>query len=342
MTHRAVLRRLACLLFFAVVLALAPGCSSCGKKGASDKPRIVVSIFPIYDLVRRVAGADAEVTLLLQPGHNEHTFDPTPKDIETAAKSKLGVMVGLGLDPWMEKLMKDAAPTAKIIKVGDRVPATLTIKDDPIGADDDDDDHDHDHDAKGDAAAKKDEKKGHDKRGHDDHDHEKGAPDPHVWLDPTNARVIVRAVAEELGKIDSPHALDYRKRGDEIEASLDALDKEAETKTKALKTRGFVTFHGSFSYFAARYKLSVLAVIEPFAGSQPTMEYIQKVLKVIKEKKVPALFSEPQLDARPAKIIADEAKIPLGVLDPVGGGPNTDTYEKMIRYDVAELEKYLK
>jgi zinc transport system substrate-binding protein len=61
----------------------------------------------------------------------------------------------------------------------------------------------------------------------------------------------------------------------------------------------------------------------------------------VKEKKVPALYSEPQLDPRPAKIIADEAKIPLGTLDPVGGGPETDSYEKMIRFDVAQLEKYL-
>ena len=63
----------------------------------------------------------------------------------------------------------------------------------------------------------------------------------------------------------------------------------------------------------------------------------------MKAKKVPALFSEPQLDARPAQILADEGKIPLGVLDPVGGStPDTDSYEKMLRFDMASLEKYLK
>jgi zinc transport system substrate-binding protein len=250
-------------------------------------------------------------------------------------------MVGLGLDPWMEKLMKDAAPTARVVKVGDRVP-TLTIKDDPIGADDDHDDHDDhdhdDHDHDHDHGNKKDDKK--EKK--DEHHHaEKGAQDPHVWLDPTRAQLIVRAVAEELGRVDAAHALDYRKRATEIDASLAALDKEADEKLKKLPRRGFVTFHGSFGYFADRYKLDILAVIEPFPGSQPTGDYVTKVLKVIKDKKVPALFSEPQLDPRPAKVLADEAKIPLGVLDPVGGGSDTDTYEKMIRFDVAQLEKYL-
>lgn len=307
------------IAFLFVLIAVLPGCSKgCGKGGGSERTAVAVSIFPVYDLARRVAGPDADVTLLLPPGRNEHSFDPSPKDIETASKAKLGVMVGLGLDPWMEKLLKDAAPNARVLKVGDRVP-TLTIKDDPIGADE----HEHDH--------------GDD----DDHDHAKGAQDPHVWLDPQRAQLIVRAIAEELGRVDAAHAIAYRERATELDKLLSALDQETEAKTKAFKKRGFVTFHGSFSYFAERYKLNILAVIEPFPGSQPTSDYVQKVLAVVKEKKVPALYSEPQLDARPAKIIADEAKIPLGVLDPVGGGPETDSYEKMIRFDVAQLGKYL-
>ena len=326
------MRRLAPLLLVLLVACL-PGCSKgCGGKGASDRLTVSVSIFPIYDLVKRVAGPDADVSVLLPPGRNEHSFDPTPKDIETAARSKVGVMVGLGLDPWMKKLMKDAAPNAKLLELGDRVP-TLTIKADPIG--------DEEADKAREELEKKNGKKD-EKAGHDEHEHEKGALEPHVWLDPERARLMVRAIAEELGKADSAHALAYRERATAIDKSLETLDKEVETRTKALKIRGFVTFHGSFQYFADRYKLDILAVIEPFPGSQPTGEYIEKVLKVIKQKKVPALFSEPQLDPRPAKVLADEAKIPLGVLDPVGGGPETDDYEKMIRFDVSQLEKHLK
>jgi zinc transport system substrate-binding protein len=311
-------RKIAFVILLALAVSVA-GCRSCQKTGPNERLRVIVSIFPIYDLVRRVAGPDADVTLLLQPGHNEHHFDPTPKDVELAAQAKLGVMVGLGLDPWMEKLLHDAAPTARVLKLGDRVP-TLTIKDDPIGADDhEDEDHDH-----------------------DDHDHEKGAPDPHCWLDPQRAQLMVRAIAEELGKADSAHTLAYRQRATELDKSLVDVDREAEERLKKLSKKGFVTFHGSFGYFAERYKLNILAVIEPFPGSQPTGEYVAKVLAAIKDKKVPALYSEPQLDPRPAKVLADEAKIPLGVLDPVGGGPETDSYEKMIRFDVASLEKYLK
>jgi zinc transport system substrate-binding protein len=324
-------RRLA-LVLLPSLLAVLPGCSKgCGSGGGGGNERlsVTVSIFPVYDLVRRVAGPDADVALLLPPGRNEHSFDPTPKDIEAASRSRVGVMVGLGLDPWMEKLMKDAAPKARVIKVGDRVP-TLTIKDDPIG----DEEADKAREAAQKAGAKKEE--------HDEHEHEKGATDPHVWLDPARVRLIVRAVAEELGKADSAHAIDYRKRATELDTSLADLDKEIETRTKALKTRGFVTFHGSFQYFAERYKLEILAVVEPSPGSPPSRAYGSKVLDIIKAKKVLALFSEPQLDPLPAKVLAEDAKIPLGVLDPVGGGAETDTYEKLIRFDMSALEKHLK
>lgn len=306
-------------LLLASTICLA-SCGSCkGGGGDGGKAKVAVSIFPVYDLVRTIAGPDADVILLLPPGHNEHHFDPTPREVEQIASAKLGVMVGLGLDPWMEKLMKDAAPKARVLKVGERVP-TITIK----------------HEMVGDEEAHKGEKDD------DDDEHQKGAVDPHAWLDPQRAALMSKAIAEELSRADSAHASAYRDRAAALEKSLDALDKEVEGKMKTLPKKQLITFHGSFGYFAQRYGLEVVAVIEPFPGSTPTGDYITKVLKVVNDKKVPALFSEPQLDPRPAKIIADQAKLPLGVLDPVGGQPETDTYEKMIRYDAAQLEKFMK
>jgi zinc transport system substrate-binding protein len=308
-----------------VFLALGTGgCKSCGGQGAAGdrRTKVAVSIFPIYDLTRRIAGPDADVALLLPPGHNEHHFDPTPKEIEEVAAAKVGVMVGLGLDPWMEKLMKDVAPKARVLKVGDRVP-TLTIQDEMIGSE---------------AADKELERLGKEEDNHGG----KGALDPHVWLDPARARLIVKAIAEELSKADAAHAEGYRQRATELDGVLEVLDKEVEAKAKAWTKRDLITFHGSFGYFADRYSLKIVAVIEPFPGSTPTGEYIQEVLKVVSTKKVPALFSEPQLDPRPARTLADAAKVPLGVLDPVGGNPDTDSYEKMIRFDADALDKFLK
>jgi zinc transport system substrate-binding protein len=303
------------LVALAMVLG---GCNSC-HSATGTRTKVAVSIFPIYDLVRRVAGPDADVILVLPPGHTEHSFDPTAKDIEQIASAKLGVLVGLGLDTWMEKLMKDAAPSAPMLKVGEKVP-TLTVKEGAIG------------DEAADKARTTPE---------EDHDHEKGATDPHVWMDPSRARTMVKAIGDQLAAVDAAHAAGYHERATQVDGDLDKLDKELGTRIAAFKTRGFVTFHGSFNYFADHYKLQILGVIEPFPGSSPTGDYIQAVLKVVEERHVPALFSEPQLDARPAKTIADAAKIPLGTLDPVGGTPEVDSYEKLLRFDTDTLAKYL-
>lgn len=296
------------------------GCGGGGSAAADGRLRVVVSIFPLHDLVKRVAGPDADVDLLLPPGQSEHRFDPSPRDVERASRARLGVMVGLGLDPWMEKLLKDAAPSAKVVKVGDRVP-TIPMRE-PLGEDE--------------AAAAQ---GGH---GHDHGHDEAGGPDPHVWLDPQRALLVVQTVGEELAKADAAHAADYRARAAELGASLKVLDAELERRTAALPRKDLVTFHGSFGYFADRYQLRIVAVIEPFPGSQPTGEYVTKVLAVVRSANVPALFREPQLDPRPAKVLADEAKIPLGVLDPVGGGPETGSYEALLRTDMAQLEQFLK
>jgi zinc transport system substrate-binding protein len=317
--RRSVKSRLFALVVVVVSLA-SGGCAGCHRTSAGKGMKVAVSIFPLYDLTRRVAGPDADVILVLPPGHTEHSFDPSPKDVEQVAASKVGVLVGLGLDPWMEKLMKSASPKAELVKVGEKVP-TMKVKEGAVG------------DEAADKARTAPE---------EDHDHEVGATDPHVWMDPARARTMVAAIGDALAKADAAHAAGYHARAQKVEGELDALDKEIAARTAAFKTRGFVTFHGSFNYFAARYNLKILAVIEPFPGSSPTGEYIQEVLKVVQERGVPALYSEPQLDSRPAKTIAEAAKIPLGTLDPVGGTAQTDSYEKLLRFDVDALEKFLK
>jgi zinc transport system substrate-binding protein len=211
--------------------------------------------------------------------------------------------------------MKDAPPSARMLKVGDRVP-TLPTSQDPLGAED------HERAEDGDAREGK------------------GTPDPHVWLDPQRAQLIVRAIAEELGRVDGSHALAYRERATTLDSSLVTLDKEADDRLSAMKRRAFVPFHGSFSYFAERYRLSIPAVVEKTPGTPPTPEHTAKVVLAIKEKNVPAVYAEPQLDPAPAKAIADQAKVPLGTLDAIGGGPNADSFEKMIRFDVAQLEEH--
>ena len=237
-----------------------------GALGCRPKPKgrmtVAASVFPIYDLVRRVAGPDADV-VLLQEG--------SATNAEAAGLARVGVMVGLGLDPWMQKALEAAAPAGKppkILKVGDHVP-TLTTTGKPF----------------------------------DDGTSAAGGStvDPHVWLDPQRASVMTKAIGEELARADATHAAAYRRRADELSDALDSLDKEVETQTSAWKTRGFATREPDYGYFADRYHLHAAPAAPAAPGAVPTV-----------------------------------------TLDAVGGGPDLDSYEKLIRHDVGVLAAALR
>ena len=169
-----------------------------------------------------------------------------------------------------------------------------------------------------------------------------GALDPHFWLDPLRAAKTIPKIVEAFGKLAPAAQKGFETRGGEVKAALEALHKSIETKSKAWTKRSIVTFHGSFGYYADRYDLDIAAVVEPFPGREPTPRYVEDVLAAIRASSAAALFSEPQLDARPARIISEHAGVPLHEIDPVGGGRGVDTYERLLEHDTDVFERALR
>lgn len=323
------------------LLVVSAALLGCGKKGggAGGKPKVVVSIFPIYDLTRRIAGDRAEVHLVLPVGKSEHAYEATPKEIAKLEGANLGIAVGLDMDVWVESLMKSAGG-AKFIRIGDKVP-TIPIDVEPITEEeaahgheepghDDHDDHDHDKpEAKTPAA--------------DEHEHAAiGSPDPHVWMDPDRMLAVVDRIAGELATLDPKSKDVFTRNAEAVKTALRDADAKIAARSKAWTKRTIVTFHGSMQYFAKRYNIRIAAVVEPLAGKEPTPAYIAQVLAAIKRGQASALFTEPQLDRAPGEMIAKEAGIPLGELDPIGGVAGRDSYEALLTWNTDQLEKVLK
>jgi ABC-type Zn uptake system ZnuABC Zn-binding protein ZnuA len=315
------MRSLAMGIALAAVLPLVPAC----KPKETAKPRVAVSIFPLYDIAKRIGGDAADVVLILPPGRSEHGYEPTPKEMAKVADAKLAVLVGLGMDEWAKKIVRGAAsgkaPTE--LELGPLVePRTMTAS------------HVGEEEAEAAAGGKHDE---------DEDEHKPGAKDPHFWLDPVRMQKAAAAIADALAKIvPEAAAAGVRARGDDVKQKLGALHAEIDGKSKAWTKRSIVTFHGSMGYFADRYGLTIAAIIEPFPGREPTAKYLAAVLTAIKSAKPAALFSEPQLDRAPAKVTADQAGLPLYELDPVGGTSGIESYEALIRHDAEVLDKALK
>lgn len=301
------------LILFALVLT-----ATCGKKAGSGKPKVAVSIFPLYDVTRRIAGDRLDVMLVLPPGKSEHGYDPTPKEIARLQGAKLGIAVGLDMDGWVENIIRSAGG-AKVVRVGEKV-KTMPIDVEPI-----------------------EDEAGEGEHHEEEHEHEKvGAPDPHVWLDPERMATIIDAITAELSTIDAAGKDTFTKNADALKTSLKNLDGALAARSKAWTKHTIVTFHGSMAYFAKRYGLRIAAVVEPIAGKEPTATYIAEVIGAIKRNQAAALFIEPQLDRGPGDTIAREAGIPLGELDPVGGVAGRDSYEALLTWNADQLEKVLK
>jgi zinc transport system substrate-binding protein len=270
----------------------------------------MTSVFPVYDLTRRIAGEDADVVMLEPVGVSPHGYAPPPGDDPRTTGMTLAIMVGLGLDAWTDPLMTRLPPKAHVLRLADRVP-TLPLQSGWA---------DGSHDTAPPAAA---------------------AIDPHVWLDPQRALLMGRAISDELCRADPAHAAGYRARSLELTHSLEALDREIEERTRGWKSKSFVTLHDDFGYYAARYHLEVAAAIETTPGAPPAASDIPRLLARVQERHAAAVFGEPQLDSKPAEALGRDAHLPYGVLDPLGGTAGVDSYEALLRADTLALEKGL-
>jgi zinc transport system substrate-binding protein len=312
LTSRKVLRVVA----FLALLVLGSVAMGCRKKPA-PRIKVAVTVFPIYDLTRRIAGPDADVVLLIPPGRSEMDFEPTDREAAAVAGAKLGILVGLGLDEWMQALLDQVAPSARRLSVGDRVPTLLYHANaiETLLA----------HQGMPDVQTRLD-----------------GKPDPHVWLDPARAELIAKAIAEEMAKADPSRAAGYRQRASELETDLENLDREIEWRVENWKSQFFISFRPAFAYYASHYRLIVATTLEAYPGTIPPTRYDQEVVKLIRSKGIAGVFREPQFNPKPASVVGTAAHVPVGVMDAVGGQGETDTYDKLIRFNTDALEKVLK
>ncbi|MEK7072940.1 MAG: zinc ABC transporter substrate-binding protein [Patescibacteria group bacterium] len=141
--------------------------------------------------------------------------------------------------------------------------------------------------------------------------------DPHVWLDPIRAQTMAANIALALATADPAHASAYGTRRDALVARLAALDKEIRTGLSGAFDRRFVGFHDAFGYFAERYGLQTVAVIETSPGKEPSPRDVAQIVSLIRRSGVKALFTEPQFSPALVEAIAVETGLATHSLDPL-------------------------
>jgi zinc transport system substrate-binding protein len=277
----------------AVMVATAAVLGLSCTHGGSERRHVAATVFPLYDLARRVAGDRLDVRLMLAPGLDPHRYEPRPRDVAGLADASLIFAVGLGLDPWAQGLARSAgAGEARVFEMGPLMDPILAppglIRTEPF-------------------------------------------IDPHFWTDPVRTQHAVDVIVEALTALDSAGGPFYRERGEEVKRSLQRLHAEVARHAATWSRRRVITFHGSLFYFAQRYGLQVVGVVEPVPGQEPTAQHLASLIALLRSPESIALFAEPQMDAQIARALAREAGVTLHQVDPMGGGPQAASYEDLVR-----------
>ena len=176
---------------------------------------------------------------------------------------------------------------------------------------------------------------GHDDHGHDDHDdhegHAHGEFDPHIWLDPINAKVILKEMTEHLVENDSKNASVYKKN---LENALRDLDKlTMNVMTELNQSTASIVFHDAYQYFEERFNVNILGAFTVNTDVMPGAEQLAEIREIIEHDNVTCVFSEPQFNPDIIKAVAKDMSIKTGVVDPLGAtlNPGKDLYFDLIK-----------
>lgn len=276
---------------------LARAASPGGADGSLPAFRVVVSIPPLKGLVAPMLPDGSETTVLCPPGRSEHGFELSPSMVTALAQADIVVLVGLGLEPQVEKAVASSAPRApkrRILRFADAVGVKA--------------DADHHH-AEGD----------------DDHDHD--GPDPHLWLDPFLVQKFVSVAGDEIlaaahdrGGLSAQQTADFKARRMTIAGAAKKIEIEYAVRLEPFKGRAIVTHHPAFDRLAERFGLDVAATIRATDTGEPTPGSIDAVVRLVRERAVTAVFDEPQSDPAIARRVAAAAGVRVLTLDPLGDG----------------------
>lgn len=279
-------------------------------------PLPVVTTLPfLKDFVEQVGQNRVVVTTVLTGMESEHTYTPKPSAILAVKNARILVQVGLGLEIWVKKLIEDAGNSSLlIITTSHGIPL---IREDPLIREegkDADDDH---------------------------HDHEGG--NPHIWLDPENAKTMVREITEGLIQKDPGGKEFYLKNQGIYLMKLDSLEKNLLEELKGIKDKTIITQHPAWPYFARRFGFRIAGNIIRQVSAEPSASHLEDLIKKVRKENIRAIVSEPQLSDKIPKMLSEETKIPIVILSPLPGYlPGTETYLKLIEYNVRQLIEALK
>jgi manganese/iron transport system substrate-binding protein len=276
-----------------------------GAAGASEKFKAVTTFTVIADMAQNVAGDVAVVESITKPGAEIHNYQPTPGDILKAQDADLVLWNGLNLELWFEKFFRNLSDVPQAI-VSEGI--------DPIGI------------SEGTYS---------------------GKPNPHAWMSPQAAMIYVDNIRDAFVEHDPANAEAYKANAEAYKAKITAAVDPIRAELAAIpeERRWLVTSEGAFSYLARDFGLKEAYIWPINADQQGTPQQVRKVIDIVRDNGVPAVFSESTVSDKPAQQIARETGAKYGGVLYVDSLSDADgpvpTYVDMLRVTADTIAKGL-
>jgi zinc transport system substrate-binding protein len=310
--------------------------------------KVVASIKPVHSLVAAVMQGIDTPYLLVDGAGSPHTYALKPSQARQLQDADLVFWMSHDLEAFLEKPIESIAANATSVQLMESHGLTkLNFREGGAFASHDHDDHDDhddkDHDDHDDHGH---DDKDHDDHGHDDKDHDDkdhDGVDPHVWLDPANAKAMIHEIEEALVAADPAHAAAYEANTEALMLKIDSLVAEVDAELEPVKGRGYVVFHDAYQYFEARFGVSAIGSITVSPEVLPGAERVSELQEKVRDLDAACVFSEPQFKPKLVATVTENTNAGTGVLDPLGAtienGP--ELYFTLIRNMANSLKECL-
>lgn len=299
MRTKLILRMSLIIIIAIVLVACNPRHASNQLVESSQKQLIIVTtLFPLYDMAKHIGANKAEVTLLLPPGIEPHSFEPKPSAVLQINQADIFVYTGKFMEPWADDIIKsvnnkklaviDASQGTKMI------PAVFHDTDEPTGA-----------------------------------------LDPHIWLDFDNATIMAKNILNAMVTKDPLNKSVYEQQATQYINQLAALDSTFRTTLTQCKRQEIVYGgHYAFGYLANRYGLKYVAAQGISPNSEPTANDIARLIDQIKKDRIHYIFYEELTSPKIAEALARETQTKLLPLNPGANISKTQFEQDITFYDI--------
>ena len=279
---------------------------------AAGAPKVVTTIVPLHSLVSSVMEDVATPELLMQGQNSEHNSSFTPQQIADMAHADVVFMIGNNLEVKLGEISGTETVGGKAFMKMNEISGLTTH---PI-------------------------RTGGTWEADADEPPSTGvSADPHIWLDPENAKLMVKTIAIALGKADPRNAGTYAANATKTIAQLDSLESELKTQLAPAAHKPFIVFHDAYQYFEHRFSVTAVGSISNFSTTPPSAQRLEEIHTKIISSNASCVYREPQFNDAAVQIVIEGTKARSSVLDPIGAtlAPGPKAYGDLLRQIAANL-----